>query len=454
MKKLLLLGSAVFAFTASVNAQSNFVVETTGPIAKYAPEGSNTSIQAKVASANIVDTLWYFYNKHFYRNPASTGFYTLKNAPSYTSTTAATQGGAVFKNSGTIAVTGAEGVVIKQASSPSASVSVGLFLYNVVAGIPSGAPVASVVTTVTNTTQGEFIGGNFAVPAIVTGDYAILMQNVSTNPLDTVRLFINNALQASATSTNNAAKYGEGFGVIRVGTSTFSTTTGLFIAGGDLEFLVAARVAYSVTASATTQTASPCLFTPYTYSNTSSSWIGHRQYNLNQFAVQWLPFANTASTSLSPDPVYTWAWGDATPATTTNGTVTSVSKSYNVAGAYTASLIAKHQKMSDYANIKTSDQTTFAQTATACGPVGINTVAGFENFNLFPNPAVSGKTNITGLVGTNVITVYNMLGQVAFTQTTSNDAASIDLSSQATGNYFIRITNSNNVTKTVKVINQ
>jgi hypothetical protein len=454
MKKLLLLSTAVFAFAASVKAQSNFIVESTGSVTKHpAVDSQNTFAQSKAASANIVDTLWYFFNKHFYRNPASTGFFTLKNAPSYTSATSATQGGAIFKNSGSLAVTGAEGVVARQASSPSPSVNVGLFLYNVVAGVPSGAPIASLVTVVTGT-AGTFVGGNFTPPVIVTGDYAILMQNVSTNPSDTLRLYINNALQASSTSTNNAAKYGEGLGCLRVGTSSFSLTTGLFSMGTDYEFLVAPRVAYSVTASASTQTNSPCLFTAYNYSNTSSPWIGHRQYNLNQFAVQWLPFANTASATIMPDPVYSWAWGDSSPLTTTNGTVTSVSKTYTVAGAYTASLIAKHQKMSDYSNVKTTDLATFSQTATACGSVGLFNTTGLESINIFPNPAISSIINITGLVGENVVKVYNILGQIAFDQIITNESVSINLSNYTVGSYFVMITNVNGFSKTIKVINQ
>ncbi len=453
IKKLLLLGSAVFAFTASVNAQVDYILGTSPAVAKHAAtDVNNSNVQAKTATANVVDTLWYFYNKHFYRNPASTGFYTLKNSLT-TSSTAVTQGGAIFKNSGSMLVSGAEAIALRQASSPSPTVNLGLFLYNVVGGLPTGAPIASVQVGVSTSTAGSFVGGNFLAPQLVTGDFAIMMQNISTNPADTLRLFIDNALQASATSTNTAAKYGEGLGVIQIGGTTFSLTTGLFISGGDLEFMVAPRVAYQASAGAVTPTTTPlCTGSAYTFSNTSSAWIGNRQFNLNQFAVQWTPFANPAATSMNADPVYVWAWGDLTLNTTTNGTVTSVSKTYNTVGTYAGTLTANIQKMSDYNNTKLTDLANFSKTTAAC--TGIQTIAGFENFNVYPNPTVNGKTNISGLTGSNKVVVYNMLGQVTLTQTVINESASIDLSAQPAGNYIIRITNSDNVTKTVKIINQ
>ncbi|MBI2723080.1 MAG: T9SS type A sorting domain-containing protein [Bacteroidetes bacterium] len=91
--------------------------------------------------------------------------------------------------------------------------------------------------------------------------------------------------------------------------------------------------------------------------------------------------------------------------------------------------------------------------AGACGSVGINELKSAIALNLYPNPTVNGKTSIAGLEGTNVITVYNMLGQVVSTISTDKEVVSIDLSAQMAGNYLVRITNSNNQTKTVKVIN-
>ena len=46
---------------------------------------------------------------------------------------------------------------------------------------------------------------------------------------------------------------------------------------------------------------------------------------------------------------------------------------------------------------------------------------------LFPNPSVNGMTKITGLEGTNVVTVFNAIGQVVLTQNVSQEILSLDL---------------------------
>lgn len=73
---------------------------------------------------------------------------------------------------------------------------------------------------------------------------------------------------------------------------------------------------------------------------------------------------------------------------------------------------------------------------------------------LFPNPAVHGKSAITGLTGTNQVTVMNTLGQVVLTKQVSEETIEIDLSGQPSGNYLVRITNPQMETRTIKVINQ
>lgn len=90
-----------------------------------------------------------------------------------------------------------------------------------------------------------------------------------------------------------------------------------------------------------------------------------------------------------------------------------------------------------------------------CGSVGVaSQVANAPVVSIFPNPTVNGKTTIVGLEGINTITVFNMLGQSVMTLTSSNEEVSIDLVSQPVGNYLVKVTNSNNLTKTVKIINQ
>jgi len=79
---------------------------------------------------------------------------------------------------------------------------------------------------------------------------------------------------------------------------------------------------------------------------------------------------------------------------------------------------------------------------------------GADAVRVFPNPSVSGKTTITNLSGVNSITIFNSLGQVVLTQTTSNDTEQVDISQYPAGNYMMKITNSNNESRTIKLVNQ
>lgn len=74
--------------------------------------------------------------------------------------------------------------------------------------------------------------------------------------------------------------------------------------------------------------------------------------------------------------------------------------------------------------------------------------------NLFPNPSSHGITSVTGLQGTSTISVFNTLGQLVLTVNTSEESASLDLSNQSNGNYIVKITNSNNETRILKMVNQ
>ncbi len=73
---------------------------------------------------------------------------------------------------------------------------------------------------------------------------------------------------------------------------------------------------------------------------------------------------------------------------------------------------------------------------------------------VFPNPATNGKTTISGLTGSNSIAVYNLLGQLVSTQTSSEESVNIDFSNEPAGNYLIKITNTYGQTKTLKIVNQ
>jgi hypothetical protein len=92
-------------------------------------------------------------------------------------------------------------------------------------------------------------------------------------------------------------------------------------------------------------------------------------------------------------------------------------------------------------------------------PVTISACTGLvdasqSNINLYPNPATNGKATLSGLSGANSVTVYNALGQLVLSVSATEETFSLDLSSQPAGNYIIKVTDSNDESRLLKIINQ
>lgn len=448
--------------TASAQKPANVPAGEMAQAVRNIPVQNGPTYVAKSAAANLVitDTLWYYVNKHNYRNTAANAasFYTFKNAFSYTATNAINSGGSVFENTGNIIVSGAEAIVIKNAGSPSPSVAVGLYLFNVSAGFPTGAPVATCQSAIASTTIGNYIGCNFSSPQLITGDYAIIMKNISSTPGDTIRMFMNNARTATSTASAEQ-KYGEGYGIIGFGT-TFGTnwdnTTDVFNGasfGSDFEFCVAPRVTYSVTADASTSTYSFCNTANVAYVNTSSPKISHRQYNLNHFFKQWKPFSNTAAIAASTiDSVFTWNFG-AGPGT--QSFVTSPIHQYLLgSGVVNDNMVAKIQKMSDYSYAANIDTKVWTVTVTVCN-VGL-TENNIENqFAVYPNPATDKVTVYLNNASQNTqIQVLNALGQVVISKSNVSDKNELNTESLSKGVYFVRVTNGKELSTTKLIISK
>jgi hypothetical protein len=73
---------------------------------------------------------------------------------------------------------------------------------------------------------------------------------------------------------------------------------------------------------------------------------------------------------------------------------------------------------------------------------------------VYPNPVASGMLHVSNLEGANIITVYNMLGEIVSSHHCTADSFTLDLSSKAEGNYILRVEDSNGDVKTVKFVNQ
>jgi hypothetical protein len=96
---------------------------------------------------------------------------------------------------------------------------------------------------------------------------------------------------------------------------------------------------------------------------------------------------------------------------------------------------------------------TYTQTVAPCTGLTANANDGQEIL-LFPNPATNGKTTLSGLEGTNTVSLYNVLGQLVSSQIVTGESVEINLNNQPSGNYLIKVTNSYNQTKTLKFLNQ
>ena len=296
------------------------------------------------AIVSIQDTLHYFFNKHYYKNPtlnnANTQFFTIKS-PYEVSALNLTHAGSIFLNTATVMVHGLEALVMRHPTSASSAVGVKILLYNVNSNnLPIMPAVDSVLTTVSTSTAGVWVGGNFASPKTMTANFAVAFKIGSSNPLDTIRLFLNNAAAPSSTVTG-VPKYGESLGLLRYSAQAgfgWIINTGQFGSGTDYEFVVAPRVSFSYQSGIGVNSPTVCNNSLGTFSNTSSpqSLIENRQFNFNKFAAYWAP-----TNTLMPitDSIYGWSFTGATPPTTT---AKNPSVLFTTPGVQNASLTARY----------------------------------------------------------------------------------------------------------------
>lgn len=346
MKKLSVSIVAIFTLCQGVNAQQvqlSSELSSLHPSLLMSSQAAEHTAQLKTSSANVYDTLNYFFNKHYYRNSnigsANTNFYTIKSP--YQSSFGVTHCGSVFLNSTNLVVTGLTGLVMKNPGSPSPSVTVRLYLCNVNGlNLPVFPPLDSITTTISNSTNGIYRGGTFTAPITVTANFAVLFKAAPVLAGDTVRLFLNNA--ASPTSTNpahtNAMRYGEGLGVLRF-LGNWQTNTNTFGSGTDYEFVVAPYINFSYSAGASALTPSICVGNAATFSAaaTPTNQMEHRQYNFNKFTAYWKPFSYNPPVT---DSIYNWAFTGASPATSN---LRIASPSFSAVGSQNGVMTAKYR---------------------------------------------------------------------------------------------------------------
>ncbi len=442
---------------------------------------TQSDVAAKTSATVIVtDTNWYFVNKHEYRNTPTNAnsFYTYKIAPTYTGNSI-NSGGAYFAQTGMMVVGGAEAIVIKQASAPSPAVPVGLYLFNALGGLPTGNALASCTTAISTSTIGNYVGCNFSSTVLVTGDFAIICKNVSSNPLDSIRLFINNARTTTANISPAAPeqKYGEGYGLIGYGatTATFATTnwdvtTDLFTLappndGSDFEFCVAPRVAWAFTANHASTTNTTCNTACVLYPNTTTQNALSRQWNLNRFFKLWQPFANTTAlnspTATVRDSAVTWNFGDGTTDYSDSPThCFNPSAAQAPAPTYTANLantlLIKVQKMDNYfPGVNTvTDSKAWSVTVTICN-VGLTENSANTTVGIYPNPATDKVTVYVNNANQDTqLQVVNALGQVVITRGSLTEKNELNTESLSKGVYFVRVGSGKSFTTSKLIISK
>lgn len=461
MIKKLLTAGILLSGIASVNAQAQFperFAQGTGELfVQPAPTGV---LQAnKTTSVSVQDTLYYFLRKHMYRATTPNSF------PIFLSpnTATITEMGSSFRNPGNNPVTVSGAVVFAgiKSGSPSSTLTLAVTIYS---ATPLGAPGASVATATCVTTASNSVGfssiASFSPAVTLNSSYFIGYHCASANPLDTALVAMARGFVSTYSLTND--RFSDSLGYARQA-GTFYTLNSTFGPSSWYEPIVVPFVSFSYTADATpsapNSTVTPgtyCANTFITYTNTSAGgFYNNRQYNYNKFSAKWSTngtYYNPTPAPPATDSVYNWSFaGPATP--TAAYTSSNVSHAYGVAGNASSNLILKYQR---HSGSKVQDVKTWTLQISNCGIVGIDeNSSSYTNLNVYPNPLTNGKLNIAGLEGgVNTITVYNIMGQLVATKSVEAEATSVDLTSQPAGTYVIKVTDSLNRSKLVKVINQ
>ncbi len=510
MKKLLLLSSAVFALHFGASSQNGRQGNNQPSSLGQQSHGGTVLKTAASTPTVIVDTLHYYLNKYYFKTAISslTAFPYYKSAAS--TVTNVTHCGSRFDVPAgeTVTVTGLEAYASKHPQTANLKVRIHLYLCNInpTTGMPVLPPIDSVITEVGAgaVTTPSLIGGNFThttaasptlavlTPHEMTSNFAVLFRNMSTVAGDTARLL----RTAGATQTSSATldrkcgdfENGFHYGFVRYNgafysTTDFTTAPG-FGVGTEYEFLVAPRVTYSIQAGHLASQGilleADSLVTPdtmctreiMTFTNTSSKFYEHRMYNLNSFYRKWnlySPFLASPPGGFSSDSSITWHfefYDAAVPAKDSrvflpyvnNETITAQTDLAYYPDCFTANEFrARYRPMGAFGK---QPQLVYNEPFKVClrycngDTVGIGTIKGYESLSVYPNPAVNGKSTISGLQGTNTLVIYDLLGQIISTEVTQSSTTSVDLSKYPKGTYLVRIVSSDNKSKVVKIIYQ
>lgn len=468
-----------------------------------------TSLRSQTCSPTpflVQDTLHYYFNKYYFK----TGQTTYTNYPIYKSPAATcpnaviTHVGSKFENCDTLWITGLEAFVAMPGKTAQTKYPVHMYLYNLGSnGLPSTV-IDSVVTQLDGSFQNnpKLIGGNFTTTLAtapftttathkLTGNYAVLLRNMSKVCGDTVVILRTAGLTPTNTAWNAGPfKYSDGgYGFVRFGkpNASFYTSRDFTLAPGfgigtDYEFMVAPRVEYYAKADVVipqavkdfndgTTTDTMCTRTTLSFTNISTCQYTNKFFNLNEFYRKWNLYsafsgapqcggwsADTAiamnfefeENAMPPrDPRRFIQYVNSGP---NNNAITIAT---DRPGCWDNQFRASLRPMAPFGRqcqirCVIPIRTCFSY----CDKDGEGLPTNIlSDMRAYPNPMQNGQTVITGLKGSNLVEVYNMLGQRVQSVRTSEQQHAVDLGKESAGTYILKVKNENGQSRQLRLVN-
>jgi len=442
---------------------------------QYSSQHSSISAPSNSAVSTptvVSDTLHYFYNKEYFKNPTAP----VSGLPFYKSAAATvtniTHLGSVFLNSDpNLTIYGLEGL-LNSSINGALTVPMTLYLYNVNAMLLPSTLIDSVnifVGAIPPNPQGIKYGGVFGttmnpVAHVVPGNFAVLIRNKSTVSGDTVHVLRTSCVTpTNAAASNTNLPRSEGLGVIKRNFVFYKTQDfpdPQFGFGTDYEFCLAPMVTYTLIAghiappevnSVPTQTVQ--CWQPLTFTNISTPHFTSRFFNLNVFYHHFQPFSNTPPGGFSNDSALFWYFDDEDldnpflrpPLYLQNGDNT-VTKYYDTAGCFTSCSMRAHLRKMNAGGSSVSYRAVIMFSVCVggnCTNVGINENENKEPLLLSENPVRDKTLSIRGPKEGHEFLLFDAMGALCLRKEQSEELTEIDLRGLATGCYFLRIKTKN-----------
>jgi len=167
-----------------------------------------------------------------------------------------------------------------------------------------------------------------------------------------------------------------------------------------------------------------------------------------------LTSASTKTTACRADKILLTASGANTYTWNTSGTATTATTPTLITNFGTAAVTSYTVRGTNTSAGCPTNRATLTFSVSACTGLENNEAYG-ATIRAYPNPAVNTKVTVTGLQGTNNVTVYNVLGQSILNINSNEEEVVLDLNEYPAGNYMIKVSALNGTeSKTLKVLTQ